>query len=165
MNDAFAVIAWRAAGLHSTTISLLWSESVVAEVVVFFAAGPWLLVRLGPALAAGLSAAAGVLRWTLLGWTTALPALACLQALHGLTFALLHLVAMRVIGQCVPRQSSATAQTVYGTFALGISSALLTAASGYLYGWLGIRAFWVMAALCAIALPLILGLRESAASI
>ena len=45
-----------------------------------------------------------------------------------------------------------------GTGALGVASAVLTVASGYLYGWFGIHAFWGMAALCAMALPLVLGL-------
>ena len=98
LNDAYAVITWRAAGYGGTVVSLLWSESVLAEVVVFFLIGPWLIDRLGPAGAAGLSAAAGVLRWTVMGTTSALPALVAVQGLHGFTFALLHLAAMRVIG-------------------------------------------------------------------
>ena len=66
LNDAYAVITWRAAGDDGTVVSLLWSESVVAEVLVFFVLGPWLIARLGPAGCAGLSAAAGILRWGVL---------------------------------------------------------------------------------------------------
>ncbi|MCW6509426.1 MFS transporter [Lichenifustis flavocetrariae] len=161
LNDAFAVINWRDSGYGSGTISLLWSESVAAEVTVFFLFGPWLIGRLGPAGAAALSAAAGVLRWTVMGMTTAMPALVGVQALHGLTFALMHLAAMGIIARSVPERLSATAQTIYGTFALGIASAVMTFASGYLYGWLGMRAFWVMAAICAAALPFVQGLRAS----
>ncbi len=162
MNDGFAVINWRAAGYGSGTVSLLWSESVVAEVVVFFLVGPWLIARLGPARAAGLSAGAGVVRWTVLGWSTAVPALVAVQALHGLTFALLHLAAMGLIAAHVPERLSATAQTLYGTFALGFASAMMTVGSGYLYKWFGLHAFWAMAALCALALPLVPGLASPA---
>jgi PPP family 3-phenylpropionic acid transporter len=158
MNDTFAVISWRAAGYHSEAISLLWSESVVAEVATFFLLGPWLIQRLGAARCAGISAAAGVLRWIVMGTTIWMPALLGVQALHGLTFALLHMVAMRIIATSVPERLAATAQSLYGAFALGAASAALTLASGYLYGWLGIRAFWAMAALCALALPLVGGL-------
>ncbi len=158
LNDAFAVIGWRAAGYGSGTVSLLWSESVVAEVAVFFLAGPWLIARLGLPWAAALSATAGIVRWTVMGTTTAMPALVAVQALHGLTFALLHLAAMGVIARSVPDRLSATAQAIYGTFALGLASALTALASGYLYGWFGMRAFWVMALLCAAALPLVRGL-------
>ena len=162
LNDAFAVITWRDAGYDGTVVSLLWSESVVAEVLVFFLLGPWLIDRLGAAGAASLSAAAGMLRWGVMGATSALPALVAVQSLHGLTFALLHLAAMRVIGAAVPDRLSATAQSVYGTFALGTASAVLTFASGYLYGAVGLRAFWAMAALCALALPFARGLAAEA---
>jgi PPP family 3-phenylpropionic acid transporter len=36
MHDAFAVIWWSAAGIEPSTISILWSEAVASEVVVFF---------------------------------------------------------------------------------------------------------------------------------
>ena len=164
LNDVFAVINWRDAGYGSGAISLLWSESVAAEVAVFFLLGPWLIARLGPPGAAALSAGAGVLRWSVMGATTWLPALVGVQALHGLTFALMHLAAMGIIAQSVPARLSATAQTVYGTFALGIASAMMTFASGYLFGWLGMRAFWIMAALCALAIPMVGGIATPSAS-
>ena len=47
MHDAFAVIWWSAAGIEPSTISILWSEAVAAEVVVFFLIGPALLDRFG----------------------------------------------------------------------------------------------------------------------
>ena len=158
LNDAFAVITWRAAGYGGTVVSLLWSESVLAEVLVFFALGPWLVERLGPARAAGLSALAGAVRWGVMGTTSALPALVAVQALHGFTFALLHLAAMRVIGRRVPERLAATAQSIYGNLALGLASAILTFASGRLYAGFGPQAFWAMAALCALALPAVRGL-------
>jgi PPP family 3-phenylpropionic acid transporter len=54
---------------------------------------------------------------------------------------------------------SATALTLYST-GIGLATALVTLASGPLYAQLGARAFWVMAALCASALPVALSLRE-----
>ena len=36
MHDSFAVIRWGAAGIGPGTAGLLWSESVAAEVMVFF---------------------------------------------------------------------------------------------------------------------------------
>jgi MFS transporter, PPP family, 3-phenylpropionic acid transporter len=158
MNDTFAVIHWREAGYGSLAISLLWCESVVAEVAVFLFLGPLLIARLGMRAAATLSAGAGILRWTMMATSTSVLALAGVQALHGLTFALMHLVAMDIIARMVPDRLSATAQTVYGTGALGVASAVMTVASGYLYGWFGMQAFLAMAALCAIALPLVRGI-------
>ena len=45
MHDAFA-IRWRAAGLSPATVSVLWSEAVAAEVLVFFLIGPALVTWL-----------------------------------------------------------------------------------------------------------------------
>ena len=60
----------------------------------------------------------------------------------------------------VPERLAATAQTVYGALALGLASAALTFASGYLYAGLGMRAFWIMGGLCAAALPFVGGMSE-----
>ena len=153
LNDAFAVIRWREAGLGPGTISLLWSESVASEVLVFVVVGQWLLRRLGPARAAMLAAALGILRWGVMATTTAVPVLAVSQLSHGLTFALLHLANMRLIAEKVPISLSATAQTLYGTLGLGVASAVFTVAAGLLYATFGAGAFWAMAGLCVLALP------------
>ncbi|MET4279480.1 MULTISPECIES: MFS transporter [unclassified Bradyrhizobium] len=102
MHDAFAVIRWSDSGLGAPTISLLWSEAVVAEVVVFLLIGPAILVRLGARGAAVVAAAAGVVRWSVAGLTTSALLLAVIQPLHGLTFALLHLACMRLMEAIVP---------------------------------------------------------------
>ena len=158
MHDAFAVIRWGAAGIDAATASMLWSEAVAAEVVVFFLVGPILVDRLGPRGAAAIAAFAGVIRWIVMAQTADLVALALVQPLHGLTFALLHLACMRLIGTAVPAELAATAQGIYAAGG-GVTTALLTVASGGLYGRFGADAFLAMAALCAIALPLSLRLR------
>jgi len=55
---------------------------------------------------------------------------------------------------------AATAQAMYA-LAAGATTALLTVASGSLYGAVGARGFLVMAVLCAAALPLARGLRRA----
>jgi len=108
-----------------------------------------LLDRIGSAGAAVLSAAAGVVRWAVMAETAWLPALALIEPLHGLTFALLHLTCMRLLAQCVPRHLEATALTIYGTVGIGIATALLTLACGPIFERFGAHGFWAMAALCA----------------
>jgi PPP family 3-phenylpropionic acid transporter len=159
MHDAFAVIRWSAAGVRPAVASVLWSESVAAEVLVFFVLGPPLVHRLGPAGVMALAAAAGGLRWVIVALTTEVIALALVQPLHGLTFAALHLACMRLIAVIVPPHLAATAQALYALGA-GATTALLTVASGGLYARLGSRGFLVMALLCAAAVPLTRGLRR-----
>jgi PPP family 3-phenylpropionic acid transporter len=152
LYDAFAVIRWSAAGLSAPVISVLWAEAVAAEVIVFLSIGPWLLDRLGVRGAAVLAAVAGIVRWSAMGFTNSVLLLSVLQPLHGLTFALLHLACMRVIGNVVPPGVAATAQALYA-FGAGLVTAALMSLSGPLYATYGGSAFLSMAALCVSALP------------
>ncbi len=155
----FATIHWQAAGHSPFVIGLLWAEGVVAEVALFLWGRP-LLERIGAAGMAALAAAAGLLRWAVTAETTWLPALALVQLLHAATFGAQHLAAMRVL-QGLPVGMGATAQTLHSSIGVGLASGLITLASGPLYAAWGGRAFWAVAALCAVALPLTLSLRAS----
>lgn len=159
LHDGFAVIRWQAAAISPVTASILWSESVAAEVVVFLLIGSRLIIRFGPARACALSASAGILRWTVLGITTSPIALALVEPLHGLTFALLHLACLQLIVQIVPVRLAATAQSIYGTLCIGLATAAFTLMSGVLYGKIGGESFFIMAGFCVIAVPLCRGLR------
>jgi PPP family 3-phenylpropionic acid transporter len=162
MHDAFAVIRWSAAGVTPALASVLWSESVAAEVVVFFVIGPALVNRLGPRGVASLAAGAGVLRWVVMASTADVTVLALIQPLHGLTFAALHLGCMRLLAVIVPHDLAATAQAMYALGAGG-TTALLTLASGVLYARLGAHGFVVMALLSAAAIPVTRGLASDRA--
>jgi PPP family 3-phenylpropionic acid transporter len=164
MHDSFAMIRWSAAGITAGRSSILWAESVAAEVVVFFLLGPFLLRYITPATAMAIAACAGVIRWVVMAHTADVVAMTLVEPLHGLTFALLHLACMRVLAVIVPPQLAGTAQAIYGTLGIGATSAVLTLASGALYANFGAAGFWAMAALCAVALPLTLTLRVNAAA-
>jgi PPP family 3-phenylpropionic acid transporter len=96
-----------------------------------------------------------VLRWMIMGLTANVVAMAMIQPLHGLTFALLHLACMRLLSAAVPPALAATAQSLYHTVGVGLASVALTLLSGWAYGEFGARAFWIMAAVCTLALPVI----------
>ena len=118
----------------------------------FFLGRP-LIKCLTPAGACALSALAGVIRWAILAQSVSVWAIVLAEPLHGFTFALQHLVSMRLIETTVPAHLAATAQAVYGTLAIGAVYAALMLASGWLYAQFGAHGFWVMAGLCAAALP------------
>jgi PPP family 3-phenylpropionic acid transporter len=160
MHDTFAVIRWSGGGVTPAQASVLWSEAVAAEVVVFVLIGPALVSRLRPASVLVLAATAGVLRWVVMASTTEWWALAVVQPLHGVTFAALHLAGMRLIVAIVPQHLAATAQAMYA-FGATATTALLTVASGTVYASLGAQGFLVMALLCAAAVPLALRLRSA----
>lgn len=160
MHDAFAMIAWNAAGISAAAGSVLWSTSVAAEVLVFFLIGPALLRLVTPQLAMTIAAFAAIVRWCVLAQTNNILALALAESLHGVTFGLLHLACMRLIVRIAPAELAATAQSVYG-ISIATMSAALTFASGYLYASLGSRGFFLMAALAITSLIPIWGLSRS----
>jgi MFS transporter, PPP family, 3-phenylpropionic acid transporter len=162
LHDGFEVIRWRAAGLSPSQSSVLWSISVAAEVGMFLYVGQRLLERVGPGRAMMLSAIAGIIRWGTAAQTAWFPAMALVEPLHGLTFALLHLACMDMIERVVPAELAATAQTFYATVAMGAMSAVVTLASGPLYDAYGAKSFWSMAVMCALALPIARNIRVTA---
>jgi len=163
IHDTFAAIRWTRAGVAASTVGVLWSESVAAEVVVFLFIGPTLVTRVGPGRVMALAATAGVARWVVAASTTTVTPLALVQPLHGLTFAALHLACMRVIPRVVPPGLAATAQAIYAVGA-GAATAVLMLVSGHLYAHLGGQAFLVMALLCAFAIPVALRSHGNASS-
>ena len=159
LHDTFSLIRWTHAGISSQTASMLWSLAVAAEVVVFFFVGPWFVERFGAAHTMAFAALVAALRWLVSALTLDLWAILLIQPLHGITFALLHLACMRVLGMTVPPQLAATAQAIYGTLGIGATSALLTMLSGWLYARMGASAFLVMSGLCLAAVPFSLSLK------
>ncbi|MCR6631608.1 MAG: 3-phenylpropionate MFS transporter [Magnetospirillum sp.] len=145
---AFSTIHWKAAGIPDDTIGLLWSEGVIAEIVLFAMSGR-VVRRCGPAGLLALAGLAGVVRWTTLGLTTELPLLAAAQLLHAATFACAHLGAMHFL-RGVPDGLAARAQGIYAAVALGVAPGLMSPFTGRLYEALGGHAFLVMGVLSAL---------------
>jgi MFS transporter, PPP family, 3-phenylpropionic acid transporter len=141
---AFSTLHWRHAGIPDDVIGLLWSEGVIAEIVLFSMSGR-VVAKLGPAgllIVAGLG---GVLRWLVLGTTTALPALAVAQILHAATFGCAHLGAMHFLQRAVPAGLSVRAQGLYAAVALGAVPGLMSPVAGHLFENLGGGVFFAMA--------------------
>jgi PPP family 3-phenylpropionic acid transporter len=154
----FSALHWRAAGLSEVTIGWLWAIGVIAEVILF-AAGGRVVTRLGPAGLLALAGAAGVLRWTVLAFTTAVAPLALVQVLHAFTFGAAHLGAMHFIARAAPAAWAASAQGLYTALSTGLIMGAMMLAAGWLYESLGGAGFLVMAGaslgglLLAFALP------------
>ncbi len=147
---SFGSIYWQEAGYLASTIGYLWSLGVVAEVIIF-ASSNVLFRRWNARNLLLLSACCGVLRWSLMAYSTELGWLLLIQILHCGTFTVCHLAAMRFIaarqGQEVIRL-----QAVYSALAMGGGIAVMTVIAGFLFEhWQG-GVFWVMAAVAVPAL-------------
>lgn len=156
---SFSAIAWRTAGLGGDTIGMLLALSVAAEASAFLMLGGW-VARQRVARVATLAAAAASVRWFILG-TPDVPVWLAggAQLLHGLTFALAHLLAIRFITVAVPGPLASRAVALYVALASVLPVAAATFASGWLYASFGAQGFWAMAALSLLAIPAGLRLR------
>jgi PPP family 3-phenylpropionic acid transporter len=154
---SFGTLTWRAAGIDDVTISLLWGESVAVEILMMMASG-WVMQRIGITGLIGLGLACGIVRWTGLAFTTALPALVILQALHAGTFAACHLGAMAFIQRTLPASGTALGQSLYYALGTGTAQAFIYQFAGVLYSEYGQRAFLGMTAISAVGLLALLTL-------
>ncbi|HKU93995.1 MAG TPA: MFS transporter [Vineibacter sp.] len=149
---SFGTIGWRAAGIGDDTISFLWAEGILAEIVLFFFAGV-VTARLGPVRLMMLGAGGSVVRWSLMPLLgDSLPALLVLQALHALTFGATHLAAMTFLQRAVPGSAMTLAQSLYYGLANGLPVALVYQLAGVLYDRAGTQAYYAMAVLTAVGL-------------
>ena len=148
---SFGTLTWRSAGLDDVTISLLWGESVAVEILMLAGSG-WLVARLGVVGLIALGLSCGVVRWTAMAFTTALPALILLQVLHAGTFAACHLGAMGFIQRCLPPSGVALGQSIYYALGTGAVQAVVFQLAGLLYARFGQHAFLGMAAISVAGL-------------
>ncbi|HEJ7067771.1 TPA: 3-phenylpropionate MFS transporter [Serratia marcescens] len=145
---SFGSIYWQEAGYSASTIGYLWSLGVVAEVIIF-ASSNVLFRRWNARNLLLLSACCGVLRWSLMAYSTELGWLLLIQILHCGTFTVCHLAAMRFIA-ARQGQEVIQLQAVYSALAMGGGIAVMTVIAGFLFEhWQG-GVFWVMA---AVAVP------------
>jgi PPP family 3-phenylpropionic acid transporter len=155
----FSALHWRASGIGATTIAVLWTEGVVAE-ILFFALSRRLAGRLRPGSLLALAGLLGTLRWSVTALSTDLAALAAVQLLHAATFAATHLAAMHTITRATPARLAASMQSLYSALAGGLAMGGTMLLAGTLYESDPGLAFLAMAGLtlAAVALTLAAGL-------
>ena len=149
-----STLYWRGAGVPDRIIGLLWGEGVVAEIVVMVLLrrivgqiDPYRLMRIG--------AVGAILRWIGMGLTTDPILLAVMQPLHAMSFTLSYLACLRLIAETTPRHLAATAQNLYAALGLSAPTGVMIAAVSWLYPSWGGEVFFLMAAMVALALPLL----------
>lgn len=154
----FSAISWRAAGIDPTTISVLWSVGVVAEIVLF-AISPRLRLSSGTYIVIG--AAAAFIRWVLTSLEPPLALLFVIQPLHGLSFGAMHLGTIGLFARLVPRGLYASAQGLHVAI-VGTVVALAQFGSGRMYDVIGDRVYLAMAAMALGGFATALWVRRAA---
>jgi PPP family 3-phenylpropionic acid transporter len=142
----FATLYWQTLGYSEAVIGALWAEGVLAEILLFAAAGA-VMRRIEPVRLLALAGAITAVRWGLSALATDLPLLILAQTLHAVSFGATHLAAMHYLRDQVPADLQASAQGFYAAIGNALLFGLITPLAGWLYAQAGGQAFWPMAAL------------------
>ena len=147
----FSTLHWRANGIDELTIGALWAEGVNAEIILFAIAGKY-INRIGPMVFLMIGGTAAIIRWIILGCTTDITHLILIQWFHAFTFGATHLAALYYIAKSVPVEFTATAQSLYSSFAVGSTMAFAMLGSGWLYEKFDGIAFFSMAGMAFLGI-------------
>ena len=148
---AFYSIYLEAAGYSKSTIGVLWTLGVVAEVVVFLRL-PQLMRRFSLRALLIASFVLAALRFAAIGWAVDLLAvLAVAQLLHAATFGVFHAASIAAVHRLFPGGIAARGQSFYSSLTYGAGGAAGTLIAGWSWEALGASASFTLSALFGVA--------------
>lgn len=157
--NTFGTIQFTAMGLDGTTIGILVGVSIMAEIVVLFGAQK-LLGQRSPLWLIAIGGITAIVRWTLMAFQPGLYALAALQFMNGFTGMGVIAGLMLFIAQRTDNRLISTVQGI-NAVVLGLTAAVATFASGYVWKSLGYDAYLLAAVVAALGCaPILLALRK-----
>lgn len=130
---AFFTLHLERSGYRVTTIGVLWTLGVVAEIVVFFYL-PRLFRRFALSSILVASFVCALIRFLVLGWLAEFVWLLVLaQLLHGATFGAFHAAAVAAVHRLLPETAHARGQTLFSSVSYGAGGAAGALAAGLIW--------------------------------
>ena len=152
---AFSYLRWSDIGYSDVTIGALWATGVGAE--IFLLVGARELVRkISPTALLIIGGAAAALRWVITALEPPLATLFVVQLSHAATYAATYIGTLEFVDRAVPARLSNTAMTLMSATGVGAVTGIATAAAGFLWAGSPAMAYFLMAAMGAIAVILAL---------
>ncbi|MBF0264559.1 MAG: MFS transporter [Gammaproteobacteria bacterium] len=134
----------------NTTIGLLWSLGVIAEVVIFLLM-PRLILRFGLKKLLLFSLISGSLRWLVIAFFIDYPWIITInQLFHASTFGIYHIVVISLIHHYFKGKNQGMGQALYSSVSFGIGGALGSLISGYLWNSMGPELTYVFASIISL---------------
>ena len=148
---AFFTLHLERTGYRVSTIGVLWTLGVIAEIVVFFYL-PQLFRRFALSTILIASFACAVLRFLVLGWLAdALWLIVLAQLLHAATFGSFHAAAVAAVHRVFPPAAQARGQALFSSVTYGAGGAAGALAAGWLWQALGPGLAFTFSALAGLA--------------
>lgn len=159
---AFLSLHLDALGYSATSIGMLWTLGVVAEIVVFLCL-PQLFRRFALSSVMAASLALGAVRFAALGWMAGEPAIVlAAQLLHAATFGAFHAASVGAVHRLFPEYAHARGQTLFSGVSYGGGAAAGLVLSGWAWDAGGAGgAFSVSVIACALGAFFALRLRRA----
>jgi PPP family 3-phenylpropionic acid transporter len=159
---AFFTLHLERAGYRVTTIGILWTLGVVAEIVVFLYL-PQIFRRFALSSILAASFACAVLRFLVLGWLAdILWLIVFAQLLHAATFGAFHAAAVAAVHRVFPEAAQARGQTLFSSITYGAGGAVGALAAGWLWEVAGPGVAFSLSALAGlVGLHLAHGLKRT----
>ncbi|HEY6822467.1 MAG TPA: MFS transporter [Burkholderiales bacterium] len=130
---AFLTLHLQRIGYSGTTIGMLWSLGVVAEILIFLYL-PAIFRRYSLATLLLASLALGVARFLAIGWLAGVLVILLLaQLLHAATFGLFHAASVAAVHRIFPGSAQGLGQTLFSSLSYGAGGAAGALAGGW--GW------------------------------
>jgi len=152
----FGAVYWQDIGISETYIGYFWGMGVVGE-IFFLAIGRRLFANTSMATMFVIATLGSIVRWLTLSYAVDVTVIMLSQLLHGVTFGIAHLAAMRYISENVADEDTMTVQAIYAAIPFSLAIALLTFLSGLFYPDLKENIFILMA---IAVLPVLLLVRS-----
>ena len=142
---AFFSIYLEEHGYARTTVGLLWSLGVVAEVGVFLVIHRW-FPRYGAARLLTLAMLITAVRWVIVAaFVESMLAVIVAQTMHAASYGVYHASAIQLIHQFFRGRLQGRGQALYSSMSFGLGGALGSLASGYAWDSLGSTQTFVFA--------------------
>lgn len=159
MLYSFGPVHWHDLGFDKFTIGCFWAISIAAEVLLFgFSQN--LVNRFGAINLIIIGISGGAFRWLVMANDFGLGITFGTQALHAVSFAMLHLGAMHYIRLNVPDGLRNSAQGLYAAVSGGVAMSAVMGLTGLLYEHLHGGTYLAMAGISLVALSFGLALKR-----
>jgi PPP family 3-phenylpropionic acid transporter len=147
----FFALHVQALGLSDSLPGVAFAMAVLLEIFLFHA-GRRVLLWIPPAELILLTIVVTVVRWVLSAIVTGEAAVVLVQVGHVFTFSALHLAAVALVAELVPRENATTGQSLYGGIGFGVGGTVGIVLAGALVDRLGtIGLFWAEAGIAFAA--------------
>lgn len=159
MLYSFGPVHWHDLGFDKFAIGCFWAISIAAEVLLFgFSQN--LVNRFGAINLIIIGISGGAFRWLVMANDFGLGITFGMQALHAVSFAMLHLGAMHYIRLNVPDGLRNSAQGLYAAVSGGVAMSAVMGLTGLLYEHLHGGTYLAMAGISLVALSFGLALKR-----